>query len=123
MTANPAPGGASSDVSEAAQFLAANLKEAVGNITADYGEVIGAGFQMMTMCPDPERLAAAINQLPMIAAALDQPRQPHADAEVVEVLREARGYVESVQGILPNAAGNLLTRIDALLAKLGARHG
>lgn len=56
----------------AVDFLAANLKAASGSVTQDYGEVVGDNFQMMTMCPDPARLADAINLLPAIAAALKE---------------------------------------------------
>ena len=55
---------------EELQYLAVWLDGAVGRITADYGEVTGKHFQAMTMCPEPVKLAEAMNNLPTIIAAL-----------------------------------------------------
>lgn len=88
MTARPVVDGLAAEL-EAAQFLAANLKNATGNVTADYGEVTGEAFQMMTMCSAPERLADAINRLPDIAAALAKPTEQATSPAPDAVLREA----------------------------------
>lgn len=56
------------------EYLIEHLAEAEGSRDADCGYVTGKHFQMMTMCPDPDGLAAAINSLPTILSALRHPR-------------------------------------------------
>lgn len=52
------------------KYLIEHLAEAEGSRDADCGYVTGKHFQMMTMCPDPDGLAAAINTLPAICSDL-----------------------------------------------------
>lgn len=57
-------------LAEALDFAGEWLDGAMGHVTADYGEVTGTSFQMMTMCPQPVELAAKFAALKPAAAAL-----------------------------------------------------
>lgn len=57
-------------LADALDFAAEWLGDAMGTMTADYGELTGRHFQMMTMCPQPVELAAKLHALKPAAAAL-----------------------------------------------------
>ncbi len=98
---------------EELRFLSEWLADAKGSLTPDYGEVAGNNFQMMTMCPDPERLARAINALPAALAAL-APELVDGVMEVRRLLEEARAIIAGgpENGILPTVAS-----IDLAISK------
>lgn len=86
------------------QYLIDHLSEAQGSRDADCGYVTGKQFQMMTMCPDPEGLADAINALPTILAALRTPAPAPAQGDVVEALRQARDDLLAVGNDYPGSS-------------------
>ena len=58
------------EMAAALKYLAEWLQGAVGHVTAEYGEVTGRHFQMMTMCPHPVELAAKMAVLSPAADAM-----------------------------------------------------